>query len=261
VNVVLKLHPNDNVLIALRDLREGEQITFSEQVFVLTSDVPAKHKFATEDLSPGADVHMYGVLVGKAVQPIKKGSALTPRNLRHDALPFQEKSAELTWAPPDVSRWRDRRYLGYHRADGQVGTRNYWLVVPLVFCENRNIEVLKQAFEEELGFARPKIYRQQVAELAKLYREGRLNEIELQPGQSVGRAAANRAIFENVDGIKFLSHQAGCGGTREDGNNLCALIAGYLHRVESRMPEFAGQHFAGANCPARSQLQQTTFGI
>ena len=68
MNVVLKLHPDDNVLIALRDLREGEKITFSGQVFVLTSDVPAKHKFATEDLSPGADVHMYGVLVGKAAQ-------------------------------------------------------------------------------------------------------------------------------------------------------------------------------------------------
>src|SRR5882762_10385093 len=188
-NVVLKLHPNDNVLIALRDLREGEKITFSEQVFVLTSDVPAKHKFVTEDLSPGADVHMYGVLVGKAAQPIKKGSALNPRNLRHDALPFREKSADLTWTPPDVSRWHNRKFLGYHRADGQVGTRNYWLVVPLVFCENRNIDVLKQAFEEELGFARPKIYRQQVAELVRLYQEGKLNEIDSQPGESGVRAA------------------------------------------------------------------------
>jgi len=42
-------------------------------------------------------------------------------------------------------------FLGYRRSDGQVGTRNYWLVVPLVFCENRNIIVLKQAFEEELA--------------------------------------------------------------------------------------------------------------
>ncbi len=53
-----------------------------------------------------------------------------------------------------------------------MGRRNDWRVVPLVFCENKNINVLKQAFEEELGFARPQIYRHQVAELAKLYREG-----------------------------------------------------------------------------------------
>ncbi|MBI3475396.1 MAG: altronate dehydratase [Acidobacteria bacterium] len=242
-NVVLKLHPNDNVLIALRDLREGEKITFSEQVFVLTSDVPAKHKFVTEDLSPGADVHMYGVLVGKAAQPIKKGSALNPRNVRHDALPFRDKSAELTWTPPDVSRWRNRKFLGYRRADGQVGTRNYWLVVPLVFCENRNIEVLKQAFEEELGFARPKIYRQLVAEMVRLYREGKLDDIGSQPGESAVQGAAKPAIFENVDGIKFLSHQAGCGGTREDGNNLCALIAGYLHH-----PNVAGATVLSLGC-------------
>ena len=242
-NVVLKLHPDDNVLIALRDLCQGEKIAFAEQMFVLTSDVPAKHKFVTEDLSTGADVFMYGVLVGKAAQPIQKGSALNPRNLRHDALPFREKSVELTWTPPDVSRWRDRTFLGYHRADGQVGTRNYWLVVPLVFCENRNIEVLKQAFEEELGFARPKIYRQQVAELVRLYQEGKLDDIGPQRAESDVRAAAKPGIFENLDGIKFLSHQSGCGGTREDGNNLCALIAGYLHH-----PNVAGATVLSLGC-------------
>ena len=242
-NVVLKLHPDDNVLIALRDLRQGERIAFSGQMFVLASDVPAKHKFVTEELSPGADVFMYGVLVGKAAQPIQKGSVLNPRNLRHDALPFRERSVELTWTPPDVSRWRDRTFLGYHRADGQVGTRNYWLVVPLVFCENRNIEVLKQAFEEELGFARPKIYRQQVAELVRLYQEGKLDNIGPQRTESDVRAAAKPGIFKNLDGIKFLSHQSGCGGTREDGNNLCSLIAGYLHH-----PNVAGATVLSLGC-------------
>jgi altronate hydrolase len=186
---------------------------------------------------------MYGVLVGKAAQRIAKGSALNPRNLRHDALPFREKSTELNWTPPDVSRWRGRTFLGYHRADGQVGTRNYWLVVPLVFCENRNIEVLKQAFEEELGFARPKIYRQQVAELVRLYQDGKLDDIGAQPAESDLRAAAKPGIFKNIDGVKFLSHQSGCGGTREDGNNLCALIAGYLHH-----PNVAGATVLSLGC-------------
>ena len=48
-SAVLKLHPDDNVLIALGDLRKGEQVDFSNHSFVLTSDVPAKHKFATAD--------------------------------------------------------------------------------------------------------------------------------------------------------------------------------------------------------------------
>ena len=64
-------------------------------------------------------------------------------------------------------------------ADGQVGTRNYWLVVPLGFCENRNIAVLKQAFEEELGFAAPQIYRHQVAEFVRLYRTGQAGGYKL----------------------------------------------------------------------------------
>jgi altronate hydrolase len=242
-SVVLKLHPDDNVLIALRDVRQGEKIDFSGQTIVLTSDVPAKHKFVTEDLSPGAAVLMYGVLVGKVAQPIQKGSVLNTRNVRHDARPFQEKSTELTWTPLDVAPWRDRTFLGYHRADGQVGTRNYWLVVPLVFCENRNIEVLKQAFEEELGFTRPKIYRQQVAELVRLYREGKLDYIGQQSAESEVRTAAKPGIFKNVDGIKFLMHQSGCGGTREDGNNLCALIAGYLHH-----PNVAGATVLSLGC-------------
>ena len=239
---VLQLHPGDNVLIALRDLRKGERIETPHSV-VLTSDVPAKHKFAMEDLAPNADVLMYGVLVGKATQAIPKGSALTTRNLRHDALPFREQSAQYAWTAPDVSRWRSRTFLGYHRADGQVGTRNYWLVVPLVFCENRNIEVLKQAFEEELGFAPPKIYRQQVADLVKLYEEGRLDKINARQAEDGSTRPGRRRIFKNVDGVKFLMHQAGCGGTREDASNLCGLIAGYLHH-----PNVAGATVLSLGC-------------
>ena len=242
-STVLKLHPNDNVLIALRDLHQGETIDFSQHSFSLTTDVPAKHKFATEDLSTGAVVRMYGVIVGKATQSIQKGAVLNTRNLRHDAMPFGEKSTEHHWTPLDVTHWRSRTFLGYHRSDGQVGTRNYWLVVPLVFCENRNIEVLKQAFEEELGFAQPKIYRQQVAELVRLYQEGKLDEIAQQQPELDSRKDARPEIFKNVDGIKFLIHQSGCGGTREDGNNLCGLIAGYLHH-----PNVAGATVLSLGC-------------
>jgi altronate hydrolase len=53
-NKVLKLDSQDNVLIALADLRKGEQILFDTQTYTLESDVPANHKFATEDLAAGA---------------------------------------------------------------------------------------------------------------------------------------------------------------------------------------------------------------
>lgn len=174
---VLQLNPKDNVLVALDDLQKGEHLDFSGRSFILKTDVPAKHKFAMDAISAGGPVVMYGVLIGKATKPIGMGEKLTIRNTHHEAAPFHEKTDSYPWTPPDVSRWRQKTFLGYVRDDGQVvGTRNYWLVVPLVFCENRNISVLKQAFEEELGFAPPQIYRQQVAELVRSYRKGDLQK-------------------------------------------------------------------------------------
>jgi altronate hydrolase len=186
---------------------------------------------------------MYGVVVGKAVEPIRRGELLSTRNVRHEAAPFRDKLRDYQWKAPDVSKWQGKTFRGYRRSDGQVGTRNYWVVVPLVFCENRNIGVLKQAFEEELGFAAPQIYRQQVAELARLYKEGRTDE--LKSGHATGKEAAPRRVplFENVDGIRFLLHEGGCGGTREDSNNLCGLIAGYLHH-----PNVAGATVLSLGC-------------
>ena len=91
---------------------------------------------------------------------------------------FTPRSVSTKWNAPDVSRWKTRTFLGYHRADGQVGTRNYWLVIPLVFCENRNIRALQEAFEKELGISPPETYRRHVADLVKLYREGKPEEIK-----------------------------------------------------------------------------------
>src|SRR3981189_185316 len=240
---VWQLNPKDNVLVALSDLQKGEQIDFSDRVFTLRTDVPAKHKFAKDDIAPGGAVVMYGVLIGKAVEPIGSGERLTTRNTHHEAGGFQEKTQDYCWASPDLSGWRHKAFLGYVRDDGQVGTRNYWLVVPLVFCENRNISVLKQAFEEELGFAPPQIYRQQVAELVRTYQEGGSAEID-SSSAARSRAQSQRArVFENLDGIKFLMHEGGCGGTPEDSNNLCGLIAGYIHH-----PNVAGATILSLGC-------------
>ncbi len=240
---VLQLNPKDNVLVALDDLRSGEQIGFSGRILTLRTDVPAKHKFAMEDIPPGGTIVMYGVLIGKAMEPIDSGEKLTTRNTHHEAATFHEKTEDYRWASPDVSRWRQKTFLGYFRDDGQVGTRNYWLVVPLVFCENRNISVLKQAFEEELGFAPPQIYRQQVAELVRSYQARESAEIKSSAAARSGVQDQRMRVFENLDGIKFLMHEGGCGGTREDSNNLCALIAGYIHH-----PNVAGATILSLGC-------------
>ena len=50
-------------------------------------------------------------------------------------------------------------------------------------------------------------------------------------------------LFENIDGVRFLLHEGGCGGTREDSNNLCGLIAGYIHH-----PNVAGATVLSLGC-------------
>ena len=240
---VLKLDRRDNVLIALADLHANEEVVAGDESYTLVTDVSAKHKFALRDFAPGDHIVMYGVLVAKALQPIRRGEVITTRNIRHDASEFHQKTTNYEWHVPDVSKWKKRTFLGYKRSDGQVGTRNHWLVVPLVFCENRNIDVLRKAFEEGLGYAPPQIYREQVSDLARFYREGRVDAIRNYQQTSEDGKPRSRGIFENVDGVKFLTHERGCGGTREDARNLCGLIAGYLHH-----PNVAGATVLSLGC-------------
>src|SRR5260370_5869201 len=73
------------------------------------------------------------------------------------------------------------------------------------------------------------MYRRQVAEVVRLYREGNTEEVRNFSFSESKPEPAPAKVFRNVDGIKFLIHEGGCGGTREDSQNLCALLAGYIH--------------------------------
>ena len=244
---VLKVHPGDNVIVALRNLSAGEHIDFENDSYELPYAVSAKHKFVTEDRQPGDPITMYGVLVGKATRPIKRGEPITTFNLKHDADPYGlDKKQPYAWQPPVVSDWEGHTFRGYHRADGSVGTRNYWLVVPLVFCENRNVLILKDAFERELGYAQPETYREQVHELLSLYKAGEMDVVKkmqpfIEPTQ-LNHSTANRP-FKNIDGIKFLTHEMGCGGTRQDSGYLCSLLAGFINN-----PNVAGATVLSLGC-------------
>jgi altronate hydrolase len=241
---VLRLDARDNALVALTDLRKGEVVRFAGQEYALLSDVPAKQKFLTQDVASGGEIIMYGVLVGQATENLRRGNLLTTRNLRHAASDFRARDeAKFQWTPPAVSAWSKRTFLGFHREDGQVGTRNYWIVLPLVFCENRNLAMMKHAFEEELGFVAPQVYRRQVAEMARLYRQGKTEELEESSFADLQRASASPRVFRNVEGIKFLVHEGGCGCTNEDARNLCGLLAGYIHH-----PNVAGATVLSLGC-------------
>jgi altronate hydrolase len=148
----LQLHPKDNVLPALHDIESGCLIEFNGDSFKTTEDIPAKHKFALKHFDKGDTIIMYGALVGEAIATISKGARISVENCEHASSEYGVNSGSFSWSAPDVSKWQSKTFNGYHREDGSVGTANHWLVIPMVFCENRNVEVMKSALQESLGY-------------------------------------------------------------------------------------------------------------
>jgi altronate hydrolase len=246
----LRIHPKDNVLVALKDLEKGKLIVFNDLAIILQDNIRAKHKFFIDDLDVGGEVIMYGVLVGKAIGSIPGGGLMTVENTRHASQDYSYRSVNLPWKAPDVSRFKDRTFLGYHRKDGRVGTCNYWLFVPTVFCENRNLDVIKESLYRTLGYTVTDKYQQFTDQLLHAYEGGVAIENFQINALNVEERPKNR-IFKNVDGIKFLNHQGGCGGTRQDADLLSKLLAAYADH-----PNVAGITVLSLGC---QHLQTSTL--
>jgi altronate hydrolase len=238
---ILQVNPGDNVLVALADLNKGDVVEYNGVSYTLEEDIVAKHKFFMQDLQPGDGIMMYGVLVGKAQVPVKKGSRMRVENTKHAAEPFAYRPYHYEWKAPDVSKFTGRTFNGYHRSDGKVGTANYWLFIPTVFCENRNLDVIREALHGELGYEVTDKYKQKTQLLVELYRDGAdIQSADLSIRESV---LHTKRVFKNVDGIKFLNHQGGCGGTRQDAATLSKLLAAYADH-----PNVAGVTILSLGC-------------
>jgi altronate hydrolase len=240
----LRIHPHDNVLVALQNLEQGTMISFEGNTFALADRIAAKHKFAINELPAGHEIYMYGVLVGKATSTISQGGLLSTQNVHHASDGFHLGERKLQWHQPDTGNFEGKTFKGYHRADGSVGTSNYWIVVPLVFCENRNINVLKEALVDKLGYKKAKSYEGDVEQLMELYQAGKsVEEILNADIQASTERPDSKRLFKNIDGIKFLNHSMGCGGTKDDSDALCGLIAGYITH-----PNVAGATILSLGC-------------
>ena len=221
---ILKVSDTDNLVVALQPLNCGETVNLQKENFRIRESIPAKHKFAGTPLAQGDLAYMYGVLVGEATKPIQVGERITTDNLIHRSADFKSSSEKNPWISPSCDLWKNRTFQGYQRSDGQVGTANYWLVVPLVFCENGNIEVLRRSMIKALGLDKRSQYENFAEDLAKAYQTGDSPQSVVLPNEQVSRPSP---IFPNVDGVKFLTHGLGCGETRGVSEELCGLLAGY----------------------------------
>jgi altronate hydrolase len=241
-NKILKIHPNDNVLVALQNLAKGETIIHNGKEYILKDDIAAKHKFFMQDMNAGDHIMMYGVLVGKAQHFIPEGGLMDTENTRHASDPYTFRPYNYEWHAPDISRFEGRTFDGYLRSDGRVGTANYWLFIPTVFCENRNLDVIREALHNELGYSVTDKYKSYAHHLVEAYKNGESLADEHTSALAQANPAAHR-LFKNVDGIKFLNHQGGCGGTRQDAAVLSKLLAAYADH-----PNVAGVTVLSLGC-------------
>ncbi len=222
----IKVHIDDNVIVALQDIAIGEWVPSNGHTYQAADNIPAKHKFFAVDMNAGDEVIMYGVLVGKAQKFIPSGGLMTTENIKHAADPYKYRGSYFQWQAPDVSKFKNRVFNGYHRSDGRVGTANYWLFIPTVFCENGNLDVIRETLHNELGYAVTDKYKQYAHQLVEAYKNGDdISKLDLASPSPLERAGVR--FFKNVDGIKFLNHQGGCGGIRQDAAILSKLLAAY----------------------------------
>ena len=164
---VIRLHPSDNVIIALKDLSAGAIVP--ELSAPLAQAVPRGHKVATTAIKAGAQVIRYGQIIGDATQDIAAGAHIHTHNLGMGAHSTDYAYASESNPQPVVTQ--KRTFMGYPRADGKYGTRNYLGILTSVNCSGSVAKFIAEAVE----------------------REGWLKD------------------FPNIDGVVPLTHGGGCG--------------------------------------------------
>ncbi|MFZ0932861.1 MAG: UxaA family hydrolase, partial [Bryobacteraceae bacterium] len=147
-NSAIQLHPADNIAVARVPLAVGTELHVGGQTFVVRGAIPAGHKVALRAIAAGATVFRYGQPIGLAKEPVEPGSHVHTHNLAFDerraAYQFPAGSLE---AP--ARREDGPSFLGYLRADGRAGTRNYIAVVAASNCAAHTAELIAGSYAGE----------------------------------------------------------------------------------------------------------------
>lgn len=181
---VIRLHGSDNLVVALKDQPAGA--TPEGLGITLPAPVPRGHKIASRPIAKGENVVRYGQIIGQATEDIAPGAHIHSHNLGMGPHSSDYAiGAEYTPLPP----LEPRSFMGYHRPDGTVGTRNYLGILTSVNCSGSVARFIAEAAEKDPILA-------------------------AMPG---------------IDGIVPIVHQTGCGmsGTNEGYQTLMRTLKGY----------------------------------
>ena len=238
---ILQIDEQDDLIVALQPLKKGEAFTVNGVTVVLQQDIPIKHKFAARSFAPGERATMYGITVGEFICPIKPGELVTTGNLRHATSEPIATSRRQNWSPPAPPAGITEGFMGYARSNATAGTANHWIFVPLVFCSNQELLMIKDVMPRVLGITRPSRYESFTEELVRNVQRERAGSGEVDIRSHT--ISPPTPVFANIDGIKFLTHSLGCGGTKADIRQLCGLLANYITH-----PNVAGATVISLGC-------------
>ncbi len=147
-DAAIVLSPGDAVAVARKDLARGLEISAGERAFFLRESVPMGHKFALRLIPRGSPVIKYAQPIGVALGDIRQGDWVHVHNvgLAHEISDHVQTLERPQ--PPAFPNDLPRSFLGYRRADGRVGTRNYIAVVPTSNCSSHVCVAIADVFRE-----------------------------------------------------------------------------------------------------------------
>ena len=148
-NPFIRLNRNDNVVVARVALGSGAAVSFEGGEVRLASSVGAGHKVAVADIAPGSPVLKYGEHIGLAREHIRPGDLVHVHNLVFDV---QGREYEFATALNDLAAiplLPQRTFMGYPRADGRVGSRNFVAVIGASNCAAFATQKIEEVFARE----------------------------------------------------------------------------------------------------------------
>lgn len=147
----IKINPADNVAVAISPLTKGSVINVDGDDITLVTDVPAGHKVALRDIAEGENVIKYGFPIGHTIHTVAKGSFLDHNDIKTNLAGQLDYSGISIHPMPETAKGEELKFMGYERADGQVGIRNEIWVIPTVGCVNGIVKQIVERLNAETG--------------------------------------------------------------------------------------------------------------
>ncbi|MEA5128474.1 MAG: altronate dehydratase family protein [Proteiniphilum sp.] len=150
MNKFLKIHPNDNVCVAIQEIECGDKLLVDGAEIIARTLVEIGHKFSLCPIPEGEDIIKYGYPIGHATVDIEAGEHVHTHNVKtnlHDNLQYAYC--------PDASRPEiaksDLTIKAFKRYNGDVGIRNELWIVPTVGCVNGLAQTIVDRVKRELN--------------------------------------------------------------------------------------------------------------